>query len=208
MATRQQRKAALDAQIKACRRCKGMNRPNETEAAPGFGSVRSPVVIVGQSLCRPCMKTQIPFTGGSGKLIDASLKIAGIAKDEVFITNLVHCHPPRNHKSLPIWIENCSSYLHRELEIVHPRLVIGMGRDAEAALRSFYTEPRVLTWPFTVPRATRSKTVPYLLFAKHPSWIKRQHDDSLEEEYRTSLARALKWGFRNAPADRKRRTGR
>jgi uracil-DNA glycosylase len=104
--------------------------------------------------------------------------------------------------------ENCRPYLLRELEIVQPKLVIGMGRDAEAALRSFYTEPRFLTWPFTVPRATGSKTAPYVLFAKHPAWIMRQHDGSLEEEYRTSLAGALKWGFRDAPADRKRRRGR
>jgi uracil-DNA glycosylase family 4 len=92
MATRQQRKAVLDAQIMACRRCKGMNR--------------------------------------LAKLLDASLKIVCFAKEEVFITNGVHGHPPRNHESLPTWIENCSSYLHRELEIVQPTLVIGLGRDA------------------------------------------------------------------------------
>jgi DNA polymerase len=206
MATRQQRKAVLDAQITACRRCKGMNRRGVTQAAPGFGSVRSPVVIVGQSLCRPCMKTQILFTGGSGKLLDEILESAGIEKEkgEVFITNVVHCHPPKNRKSLPIWIEKCTPYLHRELEIVEPKLVIGLGRDAEAALRAFYPEAypeeRIVTWPFTVPPAIRPKAAPYLLFAKHPSWIKRQHDDVLEEEYRTSLAGALKWGFR----DRKR----
>ncbi len=51
-----------------------MNKRGETQAAPGSGSERSPVVIVGQS-------------------------------------NGVHCHPPKNHTSLPLWIKNCHSYL-------------------------------------------------------------------------------------------------
>jgi uracil-DNA glycosylase len=68
---------ALNAQIKACRSCDGMNIRGVTQAAPGYGSLRSPVVIVGQSLCEPCMKTQIPFTGGSGRFLDDSLARAG-----------------------------------------------------------------------------------------------------------------------------------
>jgi DNA polymerase len=192
---------ALAAQITACRRCKGMNKPGKTQAAPGYGSVRSPVVIVGQSLCRPCMKTQIPFTGGSGLILERAFGLAGVAKDDIFITNVVHCHPPKNRESLPHWIKNCSPYLHSELEIVGPRLVIGLGKDAEAALRAFYPpEAGVLEWPFAAPRATRSTAAPCLLFAKHPSWIKRQHDASLEKEYVNSLADALKWGFRRGPA--------
>jgi uracil-DNA glycosylase len=189
----------LAEQITACGLCEGMNKPGETEAAPGYGSVRSPVVIVGQSLCQQCMKTHEPFTGGSGALLYDSLKIAGIAKKNAFITNVVHCHPPGNRKSRAHEKKNCSRYLHQELEIVRPRLVIGLGRDAAAALRSFYAEPRILPWPFTVPRATGSNAAPYLLFAKHPSWIKRQHDDSLKAEYVASLARALEWGFRDRP---------
>ena len=55
----------------------GMNKPGETEAAPGYGSARSPVVIVGQSLCEPCMESKEPFDGGSGIFLDRSLDIAG-----------------------------------------------------------------------------------------------------------------------------------
>lgn len=203
---RQKPMKALANQIRACRRCEdwGLNEPGKTEAAPGFGSVRSPVVIVGQSLCGPCMKSQIPFTGGSGKLLEDSLDRAGKFKDQVFITNVVHCHPPRNRKSLPEWKENCTPYLHRELKIVQPSLVIGLGKDAEAALRDYYpkaqSQKQIRPWPFTAPRATGSETSPFLLFAKHPSWIKRQHDDFLEEEYVSSLARAFKWAFRRVSA--------
>ncbi len=197
---RRQRMTALEAQIRACRRCEGMNIPGETKAAPGYGSVRSPVVMVGQSLCRECMESQIPFTGGGGRFLDDSFDIAGIAKHQIFITNVVHCHPPGDRKSLPDEIMNCTPYLHRELEIVQPSLIIGLGLDAKAALRSAYPEARELPWPFTVPldHGAEATAFPDLLFAPHPSSIRWKPKD-IREEYVTSLARALEWGFRNRP---------
>lgn len=35
-------------------------------------------------------------------------------------------------------------------------------------------------------------------FAKHPAWIKRQHDDALEEEYVHNLADAMRCAFHGA----------
>ena len=40
--------------------------------------------------------------------------------------------------------------------------------------------------------------LPDLLFPPHPAWIRR-HNDTREEKYVTSLARALEWGFRDRP---------
>jgi uracil-DNA glycosylase len=194
----QQRKALLDEQIRSCGKCGvHMNVKGVTQAAPGFGSVRSPVVIVGQSLCGgPCMQREEPFVGGCGKLLDTSFDRAKIDKADLFITNVVHCHPPRNRKSLPEWIENCTPYLHTELRIVQPSLVIGLGKDAEAALRDFYPHASELSWPFRTPRAVASHAKLRVHYLKHPSWIKRQHDDALGRQYVASLARALRWGTR------------
>lgn len=55
--------------ISTCRACPGMNEPEVTPSAPGYGAAHSPVAIVGQSLCRKCIESGIPFTGGSGKYI-------------------------------------------------------------------------------------------------------------------------------------------
>ena len=85
-----------------------------------------------------------------------------------------------------------------ELEIVAPRLVIGLGRYAEDALRSTYPEARVLSWPFAVPKGTGPRS-PDLLLAQHPSWVMKQPKD-FREQYVTSLALVLKWGFRDRPS--------
>jgi uracil-DNA glycosylase len=197
--TRERRMAAVTARIKACQLCPGLNIPHETESAPGYGSVHSPVVFVGQSLCHKCMDTQIPFTGGSARFIDEALEIADIPKDRVFTTNVVHCHPhasPRdNRASLPHEIENCTPYLHSELDIIEPRLIIGLGQDARVVLRSRYPEHEELPWPFHMPQGIGAGT-PFLLLPPHPYWIMTRPKE-LRDEYVASLVGALKWSFDN-----------
>lgn len=193
----QQRKNLLDDEIRSCSRCAGMNKESVTQAAPGWGNLYSPVVIVGQSLCEQCMKPQEPFFEGSGSLLNESLRLAGRAKGETFISNVVHCHPPRNRGSHEHEIVNCSSYLHRELEMVRPRLVIALGVDAKRVLSFFYPSARVSPWPFRAPSGRQPRS-PYLVFAKHPAWIKRQHDGALEQEYVHSLADGMRWAFDDA----------
>lgn len=190
---RVRRMRTLATQIRGCAACDGMNVPEVTQAAPGYGSVDSPVVVVGQSLCGPCMTTQIPFTGGSGRFLDRALTAAGLVKADVFTTNVVHCHPPNNRPSLPHEVTNCRPYLRREIDIVAPRLIMALGRDARAALEYLLPAAAVLPWPFTRPRKAPADADPaLLLFAPHPSWIARQprqHQDA----YVDSLAAALRW---------------
>jgi len=124
------KKKALDAEIRNCMRCDGMNLPCQTEGAPGWGNLNSKIVIVGQSLCTDCMNTGIPFTRGSGYLLDAVLSLCALERKDVFITNLVHCHPPHNRPSTPKEIRNCAPFLLREIDIIRPELVVTLGTDA------------------------------------------------------------------------------
>jgi uracil-DNA glycosylase family 4 len=190
------RMAVLKASIKMCGRCSGMNIPGFTQAAPGYGSERSPVAVVGQSLCGPCMKTQIPFSGGSGLLLDRVFERVGVAKKDLFITNVVHCHPPDNRPSLPEEIANCSPYLRRELDIVKPVLVIGLGQDARAVLTTMYPQARQLDWPFRSPPDDASPM--NLLCPPHPAWIRRQNE-TVRDLYVRSLASAIAWAFARDP---------
>lgn len=194
-AARLLRKLALDEDIRTCRRCEGMNIPRLTASAPGYGSLSSPVALVGQSLCEKCMESQIPFTGGSGDLIDESIERAGQRKCNIFISNAVHCHPPNNRASRDYEIVNCSPHLHRELEIVRPLLVITLGRDAQRVLSFLLPRARIAKPPYVIPRKRNPNGVQYVFHAKHPSWIKRQHNDELKDEYMSSLTAAIRWSF-------------
>lgn len=161
-------KLALDNKIKACRKCPGMNRPRVTESAPGFGDIFSPIMIVGQSLCTPCMETQIPFTAGCGLILDKVFDKCGILKKHIFITNLVHCHPINNRVSKQFEIENCLPYLWREIKIVNPLLIVGLGTDVRNTLAP--------SFPFNYPAywANGELEGRNTLFVYHPAYYYRR----------------------------------
>lgn len=196
--TKRRQMDIIAASIKECRDCPGMNEPKVSESAPGFGSVDSPVVIVGQSLCRQCMAVRepfngVPFTGGSGRYIDEALEQAGRRKDEIFITNVVHCHPPGNRKSKTHEKDSCRHFLHEELDVVQPVLAVGLGEDARTELRTCYADGHELPWPFVKPSRVDSDTT-YLLFPEHPGSLRFKKTPE-REYYSPSLADAIGWSF-------------
>jgi len=124
----------LEAAIRNCRKCQGLNIRGSTQSAPGYGNKESPIVLIGQSLCQACMSTQIPFTGGSGLILDEIFKRSlAKKKSNLFTTNLVKCHPPRNRASKTEEKNACVPFLIKEIEYLNPTLVIPLGADATSA---------------------------------------------------------------------------
>ena len=113
----------------------------------------------------------------------------------MFISNAVHCHPPKNRVSHQYEIVNCAPFLHWELGLVRPRLVIALGRDAERVVRFFYPGGRFVEPPFVPPRGRLPRGLPVVFQAQHPSWVKRKHDDQRELRYTQDLAAAIRWSF-------------
>lgn len=150
--------------IKECHRCEGLNIEGETEAAPGSGNPNAKIMVVGQSLCARCMKTQVPFSGGSGRLLDSALERSNLRKADIFVTNVVHCHTRGNRKSFPHEIANCLEYLMKEIELVGPKAIIALGKDAV----SHFLGPE--SWPGEVgKRVVQPSYVVYPSY--HPSYV-------------------------------------
>lgn len=203
---RQLAKTRLDRRIKSCRKCESpdrLNVPGVTASAPGYGSINSPVAIVGEALCRRCMDKQEPFYGGSGRVLDRCFERAGYAKTDLFITNSIHCHPPDDRNPYPHETANCADFLREELrDIVQPRVIIGVGRFAKPAVLRLYPEPegRELNWPFRVPRsrAMNPSDLTYLVFPPHPYWIMTR-PPPVRDQYERRVARAIQWAFEIEP---------
>ena len=127
---------ALNKRIKQCEDCEGLNQEampgrESTLNAPGYGDINSNVVIIGQSLCGdPCINSQIPFTDGCGLLLDEAFDRASVKKKQLYITNIVKCHPPGNRKSKAHEIRNCRKFLEQELTHLSPSAIICLGGDA------------------------------------------------------------------------------
>ncbi|MEZ0343127.1 uracil-DNA glycosylase family protein [Mycobacterium sp. pV006] len=168
-------------------------------AAGKKGSRESPVVIVGESLGR--QKSQIPFDGGSGRLLDRALQEAGRNKHEVFTTNVVDWHPPSGYRLTQLDIEKEVPRLKAELDAIQPKLVVCLGKVAATTLRSLYPQAPELHWPFTVPAKNLGEK-PALLFVLHPSAalrarnkLPKEEREPYERRYMSSLAAALRWSF-------------
>src|SRR3989442_13325444 len=114
---------ALSSRVKACHKCERLNIEGATESAPGFGNLLSRIALIGQSLCKECMKTQIPFTGRCGRVLDQAFKLSGIRKSDVFMTNAVQCHTPRNRESLPSEVANCRDTCWKSSRLSNRRLL-------------------------------------------------------------------------------------
>ena len=155
--------------IKTCRKCNGLNSVElGTQNAPGYGNKKSNVLILGQSLCgKPCIDAQIPFTGGSGKLLDQAFELAGIVKRDIYITNVVKCHPPRNRPSHEHEIENCTPFLNDEIKWVAPKVIICLGKDAWR-----FADKSIAKQCFKVMELNGVNVTVHFVY--HPSYIKRK----------------------------------
>jgi DNA polymerase len=73
-----------------------------------------------------------PFVGPAGKFLDELLTIAGVSREDVFITNVVKCRPPGNRDPLPDEIAACAPYLDRQIAMIDPEVVVTLGRFSMA----------------------------------------------------------------------------
>jgi len=176
----------LISNIKSCHLCEGLNcKESGTLNAPGFGNKKSKIVIIGQSLCgKLCIDAQIPFTGGSGKLLDRAFEEANISKKDIYTTNVVKCHPPKDRKSEEDEILNCTPYLKQELKWIAPDHIICLGLDAWGFFNKNIKSP-------CAKEIKMNKKITMFHFVYHPSYIRRKKK-AVQEFYITSLSEIIK----------------
>jgi len=108
--------------------------PNRTNAVPGEGNPRARLVLIGEGPGATEDATGRPFVGQAGHLLDTILEAIDVPRSSVYITNIVKCRPPQNRKPLPDEIAACIPYLHRQLDLIAPKVIVAMGGTAGEAL--------------------------------------------------------------------------
>jgi DNA polymerase len=108
--------------------------PGRTHAVPGEGSPTARLMLVGEGPGATEDATGRPFVGQAGKLLDDILAAIEVPRESVYITNVVKCRPPQNRKPLPDEIAACIPYLHRQLELIKPKVIIALGGTAGEAM--------------------------------------------------------------------------
>jgi DNA polymerase len=72
--------------------------------------------------------------GRSGELLEQLLGGIGLARDDVYIGNVVKCRPPQNRDPRPDEIDACKGYLRTQLQLIQPKVVVTLGNFASKLL--------------------------------------------------------------------------
>ena len=103
-------------------------RKNRVYPVIGEGNHYAEIMFVGEAPGKTEAETGRPFSGAAGKVLDELLRSAGIARKEVYITNVVKDRPPMNRDPLPEEINLYAPFLDRQIEIIQPRVIALLGR--------------------------------------------------------------------------------
>lgn len=122
----------LQQQVQRCTRCDLHH--GRQQAVLGTGSRTARWLFIGEAPGAEEDKQGEPFVGAAGVLLNAMLSALGLRRDEVYITNVVKCRPPGNRDPATLEIASCTSYLHRQIELVSPGVIVLLGRIAAHTL--------------------------------------------------------------------------
>lgn len=100
----------------------------------GEGNAAAELVVVGEAPGFYEDRSGRPFVGRAGKLLDLLLMSIGLPRDTVYICNVLKCRPPENRNPTPAEVACCSPFLHRQLEVIAPRVLLAVGNFAVQTL--------------------------------------------------------------------------
>ena len=100
----------------------------------GEGSHDAKIMFVGEAPGRNEAKTGRPFCGAAGKILDELLAGIGVPRESVYITNIVKDRPPENRDPFPEEIALYSSFLDRQIAVIQPKVLAGLGRFSSSYL--------------------------------------------------------------------------
>jgi DNA polymerase len=78
-----------------------------------------------------------PFVGRAGDLLNEILAAIGCPRETVYIANIVKCRPPQNRNPETDEIVECLPYLHRQIALVKPKVILAMGGVAACTLLEY-----------------------------------------------------------------------
>ncbi len=118
----------VEAHIAACACCP----LGKTRHLPvmGRGSRQARLMLIAEAPGAEEDRQGIPFVGKSGEILDSLLQDCGMDRKEIYITNILKCHPPNNRDPKEEEKEACFPYLKYETFLLKPAIIVCLGRVA------------------------------------------------------------------------------
>src|ERR1035438_7350848 len=123
---------ALRAEVSVCTRCE-LSR-GRTQTVFGVGNTQAELLVIGEAPGAEEDRQGEPFVGRAGQLLNSMLRAIGLAREQVFIANVLKCRPPGNRDPAASESAACSPYLERQIALLNPRIMLAVGRIAAQGL--------------------------------------------------------------------------
>ena len=109
----------------ACERCPLFK--TRTKVVFGSGNADADLMFVGEAPGMHEDQQGLPFVGRAGQLLNKLLEEIGLAREDVFIANVLQSRPPGNRDPQPDEIDACRPFLHRKVELIEPSVICTLG---------------------------------------------------------------------------------
>jgi len=115
-----------------CQKCRLAEK--RTHIVFGTGDPSARLVFVGEGPGNDEDIQGEPFVGRAGQLLTRIIQAMKLAREQVYICNIVKCRPPGNRNPMPDEIQICSPYLDRQLMAIKPEFICALGKVAAQTL--------------------------------------------------------------------------
>jgi DNA polymerase len=100
----------------------------------GDGNPDADLMFIGEAPGAEEDRRGLPFVGPAGELLTRIIGAIGLAREQVYIANILKCRPPGNRDPQPDEAAACRGYLDGQIALVRPRVIVALGRIAAQAL--------------------------------------------------------------------------
>ncbi|MCC6681294.1 MAG: uracil-DNA glycosylase [Phycisphaeraceae bacterium] len=119
-------------EVRKCTRCDLCR--SRTQTVFGEGDPDAALMFIGEGPGQTEDEQGRPFVGRAGELLNKMIVAMGLAREQVYIANVVKCRPPDNRTPVPEETAACWDYLRRQIEIIQPRVIVALGAPAAKML--------------------------------------------------------------------------
>jgi uracil-DNA glycosylase family 4 len=131
--------ADLRARALACVKCPNL-ASSRKNVVFGVGSVDTELMFVGEAPGADEDQQGEPFVGKAGQLLTKIIQTMGFSRDSVYIANILKCRPDTpgqsagNRKPTPAEMATCIPYLHEQIDLIKPTVLVALGGTAVEGL--------------------------------------------------------------------------
>ena len=116
-----------------CTRCV-LHKQGRKQIVFGVGNPTAELMFVGEGPGADEDEKGEPFVGRAGQLLNNMIKAMGIAREQIYVANIVKCRPPGNRTPERDECETCSPFLMRQIAAIKPKVVVALGAVAAKTL--------------------------------------------------------------------------